>query len=354
MDSEPLLSIALEFREGSSDKVYRACIEKRNSGFVVNFAYGRRGSALNTGTKTTRPVTYGEAVKIYDQLVRSKTAKGYRPISTASAGIGMIVAKREERDSGLRPQLLNPITAEECEQYLNDDDWCAQEKFDGKRMMIRRTGSEIIATNRNGLCVGFPESLEAQLAGLSRAGNFVIDGEIIGDTLFAFDLLETHEGDIRSLPYRIRLAKLTEQFGGASCTVVAQTVTGVGKREFMKTLQARNKEGIVFKDLRSGWSAGRPASGGTALKLKFWASCSCVVSRLNSQRSIEVSLSGAPVGNVTIPPSHDIPSIGKVVEIRYLYVTGIGGSLYQPVYLGERDDISAQECTMEQLKYKAA
>jgi len=33
-----------------------------------------------------------------------------------------------------------------------------------------------------------------------------------------------------------------------------------------------------------------------------------------------------------------------------------GDSLYQPVYLGVRDDISADECTEEaqQLKYKAA
>jgi hypothetical protein len=45
-----------------------------------------------------------------------------------------------------------------------------------------------------------------------------------------------------------------------------------------------------------------------------------------------------------------------VVEIRYLYVTGPGGSLYQPVFLGVRDDVDITECTEahQHLKYKAA
>ena len=35
--------ITLYYREGSSDKVYEAIIEPQGEGFVVNFAYGRRG-----------------------------------------------------------------------------------------------------------------------------------------------------------------------------------------------------------------------------------------------------------------------------------------------------------------------
>ena len=114
------------------------------------------------------------------------------------------------------------------------------------------------------------------------------------------------------------------------------------------------KEGTVFKDLRAAWQVGRPASGGPALKLKFWESCACVAARVNSQRSVEVSLGGCPVGNVTI--NLTIPEPGQVVEVRYLYVAGVGGSLYQPVYLGERDDIEPGECTSDaqNLKYKAA
>ena len=46
--------ITLYYREGSSDKVYEAIIEPQGEGFVVNFAYGRRGSTMSTGTKPIR------------------------------------------------------------------------------------------------------------------------------------------------------------------------------------------------------------------------------------------------------------------------------------------------------------
>ena len=73
----------------------------------------------------------------------------------------------------------------------------------------------------------------------------------------------------------------------------------------------------------------------------------------------EISLSDfagknlAAAGNVTIPPNHDIPATGQVVECRYLYAFRESGCIYQPVYLGTRDDIRAEECTTAQLKFKA-
>jgi bifunctional non-homologous end joining protein LigD len=58
-------------------------------------------------------------------------------------------------------------------------------------------------------------------------------------------------------------------------------------------------------------------------------------------------------GNVTIPPNHEVPSKGEVVECQYLYAFRESGSIYQPVYLGTRSDIPAAECSTDQLKYKA-
>jgi bifunctional non-homologous end joining protein LigD len=47
----------------------------------------------------------------------------------------------------------------------------------------------------------------------------------------------------------------------------------------------------------------------------------------------------AGVGNVTVPAP------GDVVEVRYLYAYR-GGSLYQPVYLGRREDVDAPACLL--------
>jgi predicted DNA-binding WGR domain protein len=76
----------LHFREGTSDKVYE--IDQCEVGpdrFVVNFRFGRRGAALKDGSKTPLPVGKAEADKVFDALVREKTAKGYRPFVEGQA-----------------------------------------------------------------------------------------------------------------------------------------------------------------------------------------------------------------------------------------------------------------------------
>jgi bifunctional non-homologous end joining protein LigD len=42
-----------------------------------------------------------------------------------------------------------------------------------------------------------------------------------------------------------------------------------------------------------------------------------------------------------------------MIEATYAKNRERGGSLYQLVYLGVRDDIPPGECTVDQLKYKA-
>jgi hypothetical protein len=56
------------------------------------------------------------------------------------------------------------------------------------------------------------------------------------------------------------------------------------------------------------------------------------------------------VGNVTIPPNFDIPPAGSLVDVRYLYAR-LGGSLYQPVYLGPRTDVDVAD-SAKSLKFK--
>ncbi|HEV7405596.1 MAG TPA: WGR domain-containing protein [Chthoniobacteraceae bacterium] len=72
--------ITLYCRAGSSDKVYQAAIQpEADNQYSVQYAYGRRGATLQTGTKTSVPVEYHMARSIYDGLVKEKTAKGYTP-----------------------------------------------------------------------------------------------------------------------------------------------------------------------------------------------------------------------------------------------------------------------------------
>ena len=46
------------------------------------------------------------------------------------------------------------------------------------------------------------------------------------------------------------------------------------------------------------------------------------------------------------------PFLGQERMVKYLYADK-GGSIFQPVHMGTRDDITAQDCGVDQLRYKA-
>ena len=212
--------------------------------------------------------------------------------------------------------------------------------------------------NRKGLITALPETVRS--AALELPGSFIMDGECLGDQWMVFDLLEYNGTDYRPQPLRQRLSVLRELVP-ANQTVLNLVETAfetVQKIEFFERHRMQNKEGVVFKNLLAAHSVGRPASGGAALKFKFVESASFIVSKINDKRSISLQLwEGAnikPAGNVTVPPNHEMPLPGSVVDCQYLYSYRQSGAIYQPVYLGLRDDISPEECTTSQLKYKSA
>jgi ATP-dependent DNA ligase len=126
---------------------------------------------------------------------------GSGAVATAGAAGG-----RFGKDSGVRCQLLSPIDEAEAQRLLADENWCVQQKFDGRRLMIRKEGSQIIGINRRGLVVSVPEPI-AQAA-LETPFDYLIDGEAVGDVLHVFDLLELDSSDLRARPYLHRVAGL--------------------------------------------------------------------------------------------------------------------------------------------------
>jgi len=343
-------STTLYFKEGSSDKVYRVSLEERDGGYVVNFAYGRRGSTLNTGTKTTSPVTSDEAQRIYDKLVKEKMAKGY-----TSGEDSMAYSDGSRKVTDIRPQLLNPV--DDPEPLLKHSGFYLQPKHDGKRLLIQKLGEDVTGINRRGIECGFPESI--RVSAMVLPGSFLIDGEAVGDTLHVFDILEIDGTDLRAIPYRERLVKLLNLLASGQQTGI-QWVETVGaqepKRRAYDQLRKDNAEGVVFKKIGAPYSPGRPSSGGTQFKYKFVETASVIVNAINAKRSVAIAVwdNGRLVsaGNVTIPADQPIPQVGDVAEVRYLYAMAASGSLFQPVFLGTRDDIAAAECTRDQLKFR--
>jgi bifunctional non-homologous end joining protein LigD len=263
--------------------------------------------------------------------------------------------------SGILPQLCNPIEREEVDQLIKNPEWWMQQKHDGQRMLIQKkdgiiTGI-ITGINRKGLTVALPKPLVDHAGKFD--GDFVIDGESMGEKLIAFDLLFQYDEDIRTKSYLERhlfLMKMLSVPQGRSIRLCHTACTDIEKQKLFHKLEEKEAEGVVFKRIDRPYSAGRPASGGDWLKFKFRTTGSFVVSRHNQKRSVSLVLMDQGVarnaGNVSIPANHSIPEVGKVVEVRYLYAFWESGVIYQPVYLGERSDISQEECSVGQLKYK--
>jgi len=343
--------ITLYYRQGSSDKIYQAAIEPRDGKFVVNFAFGRRGTTLQTGTKTVTGVEYDEAKAIYEKLVKEKTSKGYTPGED-----GTPYQHTDKQSTGILPQLLNPIEEGELSRFIRDPAFWMQEKFDGRRLLIQKQGGTITGINKLGLSVAVPSSIEEAAKVFHQ--DFILDGEAVGDMLHVFDLLSINGELVKDQPYTGRYLHLMNLLASGRqrfIKLVQSAFMPRQKQDMLDELRKKGREGVVFKNLNSPYTSGRPASGGPQFKFKFCESASFIVGKVNGKRSVSLKLFDGTdlvsVGNVTIPANKSIPKPDDVVEVRYLYAFR-GGSIFQPVFIGKRDDVKPVECSVDQLKYK--
>jgi bifunctional non-homologous end joining protein LigD len=347
--------ITLYYRDGRSDKVYQVQLEPHQEGYVVNFQFGRRGSTLQSGTKTSSPVTYDKAANIYERLVAEKKGKGY---TEGENGTAYQTSDLVRRLSGLLPQLSNPVEEKQINDLIADDDWYMQVKKDGRRAMMRKTGDVIEGINRMGLIVDMPNPIVQTVQQI--AGDLILDGEAVGDIYWAFDLLQIGGEDLRGGSVEERfdeLAVLLDFASEGAVRLIPCATTAWEKRRLFERSKAEREEGVLFKRRKAPYVAGRPSSAGDHLKFKFTATATCKVLHPNEgKRSVALAVHHDPgdgfveIGNVTIPANFGMPAVGSLVEVRYLYAY-VNGSLYQPVYLGERNDVAAADFASS-LKFK--
>lgn len=352
-------AVELHSTAGGSDKIYRLSIEPRGDLFVVNYANGRRGGTLATGTKTGSPVSYDEARKICNKQLFDKVGGGYVPIGGSRFGDGMnadAIATIARESSGYIPQLLAPVDDEDVDALIADDRYVAEEKHNGERRIVIVRNGEAIGGNRRGQTVALGSRIADSAAAIGV--DVVLDGEQVGDVLHCWDVLVLDGRDLRALPLSQRVAHLDSFTPGPAIRPVSRATGRAGKEALIASVREAKGEGVVFKRLDAAYDPGRPGSQASWHKLKFWKSLSAVVGKVNAQRSVGLELvdsDGArlPIGNVTIPANHDVPSVGDVVEVTYLYAFD-GGSLHQPVYAGRRSDIDPADCLASQREFFGA
>ncbi len=332
--------VTLYCTEGGSNKQYTVWMERSGSGWVVNFQYGPVGGWVQGGTKTNAPVDRAKAEKVYEGLLKQKRAKGYSegkdaprfstPTPVAKAAKAPEKAREE---SSLRPMLLTWANESDLEDFIKSDDWAAQEKINGKRIMIRAANGGVVGINKRGLECPIPRELQDALKGQT----FVLDGELVGTTYHVFDMMETSGVSLmkEGVRFRWQMAESAVSGAGACVKIVPLVIGTARKREMVENLRANRKEGVVFKRLDARYEAGRRPNLGNAIavKVKFYAEIAVEVLKWNDKSSVEVAAldSGrlVSVGNVTVHEKYVSQiAVGEVIRVKYLYATD-AAKLYQ-------------------------
>lgn len=361
--------IRLECFKGGSQKFYEIILEQSGQAddYKVITRYGRIGAAGNTAPKFEH-LTHVQAERQRDKLVREKERKGYQVIRRtggASQGANPAPSAPQAPAPVVGPRVdvdlqLAATSALDADALIEARGYLMQEKHDGVRALLSVRAGTPLLTNKRGRELDIPASVAAFAAvALPEAGETILDAELVGDRLYIFDILMLRGEDLRAEGFRRRYATLEGLLLPYAEHVSLSPAYSfpTSKRANYDALLAAGAEGVVFKSGSAPYTPGRSAANGECLKVKFVESATVrVKAHHESKRSVSIEMldgdAWVGVGNVAIPVNHTMPAIGSLVEAHYLYAFR-GGSLYQPVYKGERDDVSDADCGIGQLKFKA-
>lgn len=241
--------------------ILRYVDDRERKSLGVNTATFNKAKLLGT---TSKPLTIGETLSLHDTLrltsgkdstlkrieILSKIIGGcdtqnlhfleaYYTSGRFRTGIGCrsyrALARPDSKSNSLKPMLASTVSPKSHLEYS------IQAKLDGVRLVMKKKGSKLLFTSRNGLPFppAFYESLRSISDELSRAPfDFILDGELWkggahpgqgfqqlsrvfrakkrvnleGTCLYLFDLLMINGKDLSSEPYLTRRLQLESRF----------------------------------------------------------------------------------------------------------------------------------------------
>ena len=256
-------------------------------------------------------------------------------------------------------------TPAEIQRMLDSDFYVAEPKLDGVRALVSVSDGKATLLNRQGkpLAAGSKTNRKTVTAAFNQMGligDWLFDGELVGDTLWLFDVIYGAQGAVmahnefgyRSQALRLFFTKIRPLPPTSNIKIVEQAVGTDAKNALLEQTKADGGEGIMLKWLSRPYTPGRGNDAGIKVKLTKDADL-IVMSLAHNGKENAVLGAVAPGGEVvevgrcsTIGKGKVTP--GDVVEVRYLYI-GANGRLVQPRMMRVRTDKTAGECSLEQL-----
>jgi bifunctional non-homologous end joining protein LigD len=357
--------VYMRSQKNGADKDYNLHLEPDGHGqWRLVYENGKHGAAMKRKEKIEGSVSYEQGKAVFDATMKDKMKSGgYVPQNAGVAYQNVIPA---DRVSGIAPQLLKSIPTELVHKRMADPAYMWQEKKDGERRMIRKTTEgegasatvTVIGTNRDGLIVPIPQELAEAVAALPLTF-CVLDGEDMGQGRYAaFDLVATADdpaGQRRCEDRYLALQQLLRAAPSPYWIAVETAYTPADAKALNKAVFDAGGEGLVGKLKDAPYT---PGVNEDQFKFPYLDRATVYVeSHDGSKRSVHIAVLDAagkpmPLKKVTIPANYDMPPVGAVVDVEYLYAHATGG-LAQPRYKGIRTDRQLEHCVASQLKYKS-
>ena len=362
-------SVNLECTVGAN-KEYRLSLEDlENGSFEVVALWGAIGSSLKRTVKFSGDEA--GAKKEFDKILRGQLKKNYVVVGEKNDGqdassCGSVAATVQAKQVVARipPMLCGAISRAELEKYLVSDVHVLQEKYNGLRKFAIKVDSELTITNKQGQPTGKGMLPKTREQFLKVPLDFTVDceDEPVGGGCVLLDILTLKGKPLERKTRRERRELLVDFYNqaGFDPKIVRLSEDAVGtaaKRAFLTRIEAEGGEGVIVKNQESQYLGG-DAGRAVMFKMKFVSTVSCIVDQvmIGGKRNIGIALLDGlrriQVGKCSIPVNKEVPKVGAIVEVRYIYAENGSNKLNQPFYIGEREDVALKECVIGQLRYK--
>jgi ATP-dependent DNA ligase len=251
----------------------------------------------------------------------------------------------------MKPMLATSIAPSEAPRYLADDNWYAQVKADGQRVLVTVDNGEVSAVGRDG---------QARIADHRFAilpGRWVLDGEQIGKVLYLFDLLEA-PGVNASDPFEVRYAALQTLLASwtpSGIRILPCAKSQAEKAALVQTAKDEHREGVIFRNRTARYEMGVRSK--QLLKYKFVKECDAIITEIGRDGKSNVILSliddvagkVVEIGAASSIGKRPAVAVGQVWEVHFLYT--VSGRLVQPRLKRIRTDKRMDECVTAQLAH---
>lgn len=254
--------------------------------------------------------------------------------------------------------LCKPLGNTDPMKLVASDRWAVEPKVNGKRLLIDGTGDNPVAYNKEGDRTVLPLVLRPMAEKLVRV-NAILDGELIGNIFYPFDMPQLGTTFDRSAEWRKRRLAV-EAFVHRVKMPEVKLLPAAGspkkKQQVIDRVWAGGFEGIVFKRVDSRYEPGQRTGSWT--KWKNVRTVDCVIAHFATDKhSMDLAVYHPEMDCFVLIGScsrfeGDAPKakLGDVIEVAYLNAGDPDEPTLNQAHAKKlRDDKKPESCLFDQL-----